>query len=338
VGSVSWRAAMTQALYGDGGFFTRAVAAEHFRTSALASPLFATALLRLVVATDEALGRPPTLDVVDMGAGSGDLLRRLAVLAPAYLASRLRLVAVDVAPRPASLPEQIAWEHDPPPAGSVNGVLLATEWLDNVPLDVAEVDAWGVLRYVLVDPEGNESTGDMLTDDDMAWATRWWSHAPWETGTRVELGGPRDMAWADVVASVSRGLAITVDYGHFWYDRPPFGTLTGFYAGRSATPVPDGSRDITAHVAVDSACSAGEERAGQPAALATQRDALTALGVNAQRPPVSQAASDPAGYVRGLSAATQAAELMDSEGLGAHLWILQPIGIDSDALPAALRP
>ena len=130
------------------GFFVRdgdrSPVTGTFRTSVHASPLFATAMLRLVTSVDEALDRPDPLDVVDIGAGTGDLLRRIAVLAPTYLRRRLRLRAVELAPRPADLPDDIAWQDDPPaPGHRCTGVLLATEWLDNVPLDIAEVDADG---------------------------------------------------------------------------------------------------------------------------------------------------------------------------------------------------
>jgi len=340
--AVGWRVAMADALYGEGGFFARANrpgSTGHFRTSAHASPLFATAVLRLVVAADEALGRPDPLDVVDIGAGGGHLLRRLAVLAPTYLAQRLHLTAVELAPRPADLPDGIGWQSEVPPPGAVGGVVLATEWLDNVPIDIAEVDETGTLRYVLVEPlSGAESAGHELGAEDAAWASRWWSEGPREEGVRVELGAPRDAAWASVVASVSRGLAVTVDYGHMWYGRPRSGTLTGFYAGRTASAVPDGSRDITAHVAIDAVCAAGETAAGQPAVLTTQREALHSLGLDSGRPPLGLAAKDPAGYVRALSAATQASELMDAEGLGRHFWVIQPVGMTAQSLPAGLRP
>ncbi|MGH3736132.1 MAG: SAM-dependent methyltransferase, partial [Micromonosporaceae bacterium] len=69
------------------------------------------------------------------------------------------------------------------------------------------------------------------------------------------------------------------------------------------------------------------------ATLTDQRGALRALGVDGTRPPLSLAASDPGEYVRRLAAATQAAELTDPSGLGAHHWLLQPVGI-----PAPLRP
>jgi SAM-dependent MidA family methyltransferase len=338
---------MGEALYGVDGFFARADpnggpaagSVGHFRTSAHVSPLFATAMLRLVVAADEALGRPDPLDVVDIGAGHGQLLRRLGDLAPTYLAGRLRLRAVELAPPPPGLPADISWSAELPPAGTVTGVVLATEWLDNVPLDVAEVDPDGVLRYRLVDPaDGAEAAGDEVNRDDAGWARRWWPRLPRQAGDRVELGAPRDRAWAAAVSTLDSGLAVTVDYGHMRPDRPRFGTLTGFYAGRSAAAVPDGSRDITAHVAIDAVCAAGEQAAAAPATLCTQREALVALGIHGARPSVELATRDPAGYVRALSAASLAAELTDPAGLGGHYWIVQPVGLGPQSLPAGLRP
>jgi SAM-dependent MidA family methyltransferase len=151
------------------------------------------------------------------------------------------------------------------------------------------------------------------------------------------LGGPRDLAWARAVAAVDRGVAMTVDYGHSRMDRPSAGTLTGFLAGRQVRPVPDGRSDITAHVAIDAVRAAGETVAGQPALLTTQRRALTVLGIDGTRPPVALASSDPEAYVRGLSTASQAAELTDRAGLGGHYWLVQPVGIPATALPAELR-
>src|SRR5438067_12976327 len=101
-----WREAMAEALYAPGtGFFVGTdPPAGHFRTSVHASPLFAGALGRLLVRVDEALDRPSTVDVVDIGAGRGELLSTLASTVPAELASRLRLTAVELAPRPRDLP------------------------------------------------------------------------------------------------------------------------------------------------------------------------------------------------------------------------------------------
>lgn len=88
--------------------------------------------------------------------------------------------------------------------------------------------------------------------------------------------------------------------------------------------MPDGSRDLTAHVALD-ACAAAPALPG--ARLLAQRDALRALGVTGGRPPLSQASSDPAGYVRALAAAGEAAELTAPGGLGDFGWLVQPVGV-----------
>ena len=314
---------MQRALYGPEGFFTSANdgPAGHFRTSVHASPLFAGALLRVVEEVDARLGRPPELQVVDVGAGRGELLGALlAAAAETEVGSRLRPTGVEVAPRPPGLPAEIDWRRDVPEG--VVGVLLATEWLDNVPLDVAEVDPAGRIRRVLVGPDGSESLGDDIDAADRFWLARWWPDAA--PGDRIELGWPRDLAWAEAVSSVRRGCALTVDYGHLRDARPPLGTLTGFRGGRQVSPVPDGSCDVTAHVALDAVAVA----VGQPYKIMTQREALRALGIDGARPALDLARSDPAAYLRALSTAGAAAELTDPDGLGAHWWLLHEVGIE----------
>jgi SAM-dependent MidA family methyltransferase len=327
---VRWRAAMAEALYGPGGFFVAGGAgpAGHFRTSANSSALFAGALVRLVSAVDAALGQPRSVDLVDVGAGRGELLRAMLALAPPELAARLRPVAVEKAPRPTDLPPRIAWTDTIP--ADVTGVLVATEWLDNVPLDIVEVGPDGVARYLLVDPTGRESLGGPVDPADQAWLARWWPPAG---GRRAEPGLPRDEAWATAVAAVHRGLAVAVDYGHLRSGRPFDGSLTGFRDGRQVTPIPDGSCDLTAHVAIDAVAEAG----GRPYTLIDQRAALRALGVDGARPPLALAGTDPAGYVRALSAASAAAELTDPAGLGGHHWLLHPRGIDPRAVGPPLE-
>ncbi|MEV5207428.1 SAM-dependent methyltransferase [Micromonospora sp. NPDC053740] len=416
--SIRWRDAMSHALYGPDGFFVAGSGpADHFRTSVHASPAFATALLRLLTQVDAALGHPPRLDVVDVGAGRGELLRSLAGGAvgvsgePAHsgrsglippwsgfpetltptasarrspddpslvadrpaLAERVRFTAVEYASRPENLPDEINWVSEIP--DEITGLLIATEWLDNVPLDVAvhTADGW---RYVLVDPDsGAESIGELVSPTDLGWLTTWWpgpasprdadrdltggstsTDATSGSGSgfgaarpaqgssltarsrpgcpetphsdhRAEIGRPRDEAWANAVRKISRGLAVAVDYGHLKTGRPVDGTLTGYRGGRQVPPVPDGSSDVTAHVAMDSVASAGAAVARCAYSLVLQREALRALGADGGRPPLSLAGTDPVGYVRALAAASAVAELTDPAGLGGHWWLRQPVGI-----------
>jgi SAM-dependent MidA family methyltransferase len=314
-----WREAMHQALYAPGtGFFVGASRpAEHFRTSVHASPLFTTALSRLLEQVDQALGRPPVLDVVDVGAGRGELLTALAGAVGPGLAGRLRLTAVELAGRPDGLPATIAWRDTAP--APVTGLLVATEWLDNVPVDLAELDDTGIARYVNVD----DSLGEPLSTADGAWLDRWWPLTP---GARAEIGAPRDEAWRTVVSTVERGLAVCVDYGHLSAGRPLLGTLTGYRYGRQVLPVPDGDCDLTAHVAFDALTT-------PRSTLLRQRDALHALGVSGTRPPLALAGTDPAAYLRALADASAAAELTDPAGLGGHFWLLEPVDLPGLRLP-----
>ncbi|MDX3749735.1 SAM-dependent methyltransferase [Streptomyces sp. AK08-02] len=313
-----WRAATQEALYGEHGFYRRPEGpAGHFRTSVHASPLFAGAVARLLCRVDEALGRPASLGFVDMGAGRGELVTGVLAALPPEVAARARGYAVELADRPADLDHRVEWLTEPP--AGLTGLLFANEWLDNVPVEVAEVDPEGVARRVLVRRDGTERLGEPVSGADVEWLARWWPLPP-EPGLRAEIGLPRDTAWAAARAAVERGLAVAVDYAHTAGARPPFGTLTGFRAGRESAPVPDGSCDLTAHVALD-AC------AGPGARLLTQRESLHALGVAGGRPALSLASTDPAAYVRALAGAGEAAELTATGGLGDFGWLVEPRGI-----------
>jgi SAM-dependent MidA family methyltransferase len=294
---VRWREAWNEALYGPDGFFVTARPAQHFRTAVTASDAFAEAIARL--ARGEGLST-----VVDVGAGGGELLARLSVID-----AGLTLVGIDVADRPTGLPPGIEWHRDIP--AEFDGLLLAHEWLDNVPCDVVELDDDGVTRLVLVDPEtGDERLGDPI---ESSWLDAWWPLT--EPGERAEIGEPRDEAWAEAVEAVT-GLAVAIDYGHLAEGRPPYGSLASYRDGQEVDIRPDGTRDITAHVAVD---AVADHVGGR---LERQRDALARLGVDGSRPPLDLADADPAAYVTALSRASEAAELRARGGWGDFWWIV----------------
>jgi SAM-dependent MidA family methyltransferase len=308
----TWKKAWDSALYGAGGFYRTESPVDHFRTSVHASPLLAQALLRLV--------RSAGLDtVVDVGAGRGELLAQLHSLDPT-----LTLLGVEVAPRPAELPAAVAWSTALP--RHVDGLVVALEWLDNVPCHVVEVDAAGERRLVHVDPAtGAEALGSALDDAGVpetldSWCREWWS-LPREPGLRAEVGTTRDRAWADVVSRVDRGVALAVDYGHTTDRRPPAGSLRSYRAGREVDVVPDGSRDVTAHVAVDAVAASAGGR------VLRQAGALRRLGVVGTRPPRDLAETDPRAYLRALARSTEAAELTATGGLGDHYWMVSCVGV-----------
>jgi SAM-dependent MidA family methyltransferase len=319
---VTWREATGQALYGEDGFYLRPEGPRgHFRTSAHVSPRFAAALASLARAAG--LGQ-----VVDMGAGRGELLRQLRALDPG-----LGLCGVEVAPRPVDLPADVRWEREVPETSGA--LLVANEWLDVVPVDMVESTADG-LRVVLVDPRsGAETLGPPPGGPDEDWVRRWWPLDGAPLGDRAEVGRPRDEAWAAAVSRVS-GVAVAIDYAHTAAQRAagrfPGGTLAAYRDGRLVDPALDGSCDLTRHVALD-ACAAAAAGATETLRC-TQREALRALGVGGDRPAYALAATDPAGYVRALARAGEEGELVARGGLGDFTWLVQGVGT---AIPEPLR-
>ena len=346
---VPWREAWHQALYAAGrGFYVAAGGpAAHF-TTATHGPsgrVLAEALIRFWRRDHDRLPRV----VVDVGAGRGELATHLrAVLdaavgphdpdpstPPAARAGRgpgadapARIVAVDVVERPQGLGPGIEWLHSP--GGAVlphelsnldDALVIAHEWLYVVPCAIAEVDEHGRLREVLVDPtSGVEVLGGEVTGADLAWVAAHWPPAEpggrVEVGDRVEIGAERDHAWQDLVSRVRAGVLVAVDYGHLRGARPRGGTLTAYEAGHETEPTPDGSCDITAHVAMDSL---------EHDELRTQREVLRELGVLGRTPPITQAAADPLGYVRALERTGAEAQLIDPHGFGAFWWAVRRV-------------
>ena len=353
---MTWRAAMQAALYGPGGFYARGEPpARHFRTSVHVSPRYAAAIWELLCQVDAGLGHPGRIDLVDIGAGRGELLEQVlaaaaepgatagagtgtgagtaadpaAAAAGPGLAGRIAACAVELAPRPAGLDPRIGWQPTPP--AGITGLVIASEWLDNIPLDVVELTAAGP-ALVLVDPAtGAERAGCPPGPADLAWLGVWWPLTA--CGDRAEVGRARCEAWAAVIRRIDRGVAVAADYGHVKAARPACGTLTGYLEGRAVPALPDGSRDITAHVALDACATAGTAAGASESALITQRAALRGLGLHARRPSLALAATDPDRYARVLGRASADAELMDAEGLGGFGWLIQAVGT---SLPAPL--
>ncbi len=303
---IPWREAWQDALYGPRGFYLRPEGpAGHFRTAAHAAPRpLARAVARLA--------RHAGCDrVVDLGAGRGELLAALAAPDPNAAVdngeNRLALHGCDVVDRPADLPPAVGWSAglDALPDAALDGALVVGwELLDVVPCPVVETDPDGVVRVVLVDPAtGVQHPGDPVGADDAAWLARWW---PLGTpGDRAEVGRPRDELWAALVgrcAATPRGaVLLAVDYAHVAGARPPSGTLAGYRAGRLVRPVPDGSCDVTAHVAIDAVAAAGHAAGADAGLVTAQRTALLALGLRPAGLPTPCRAPPPARSSSGRS-------------------------------------
>ena len=315
-----WELAWQDALYGRNGFYRSGfVPSAHFRTSVQAGGLLAGALARL--ARQCGLER-----IVDVGSGGGELLRALRVAD-----AGVELVGLDVDGPPDGLPPGTRWCRSPGGAQLpldqswwAGSLVVAHEWLDDVPCPVVQRDDDGAWRVVQVDVRtGQERLADIAPADDLAWLTDWWDDAQAEPGDRAEVGRPRDQAWAALVAAAAGSVLVAVDYDHVRGDRPARGTLIGYRDGVACPPVPDGRCDVTAHVALDSCAAAGLTAGATSTALMRQRWALRTLGVCALRPDPSSASTDPSGYLAGLAAAGEAGELLRPGGLGGFGWLLQ---------------
>lgn len=330
-----WFDAWRDALYGEAGFYRRDEGpAGHFATSAQGIPGVADILAQTVLAYAE---RCDAEVVVDFACGRGELLEALARFAD----PSLELAGVDVVARPSALSDRIAWVPSPG-AAAVPGfefldgrraLVIAHEWLDVVPCTVAEAGDDGILRSVLVAQDGSESVGEQLAQPELDWVRRWWrpQHDASETSSsrgaaaethlpseRVEVGLTRDSAWSNLVENVSRhaapgSIVVGVDYGHTSATRPPLGTLTGFRDGAECSPIPDGSCDVTAHVAVDSLDADH---------VTTQRAVMLDLFGDAPLEPVplDLAHTDPPAYLQRLAVRSALAAAVSPDGLGAFFW------------------
>jgi SAM-dependent MidA family methyltransferase len=309
-----WREAWQNALYGPRGFYRQAQGpAGHFTTATQAGS--GRALAQTLWAWADRYG----LDgIVDVGAGRGELLRHLYACWPGR-----PLTGLDVVDRPADLPEPVAWVESP---GGVDlpaawrpdrALVVAHEWLDVVPCTVAEVAPDGLLREVFVDPAtGTESLGPELSGSDLEWCQHFWPAALAEdrsVGDRVEVGRQRDEAWGALLNRLAPdSVALAVDYGHAVEDRPQTGTLVAYREGRLVDPVPDGSCDLTAHVAVDSLRQSRRLRQRDAVALTTPPDHR-------------MAADDPASYLAALADHSAVAALRRPGGFGDFWWVVTPV-------------
>ncbi|MDP9317520.1 MAG: SAM-dependent methyltransferase [Actinomycetota bacterium] len=302
-GWVPLRVAWDEALYGAQGFYRRQRPADHFRTAPHVSRAFGAALVELA-------RRHGLTSLCDVGAGGGELLAEVHSQDP-----DLSLVGVEIRGRPEGLPKAIEWRHELP--SHCRGLVFANELLDNVACDVVELDGEGTCRVVEVHQEtGDERVGAEASAEQQQWVSCWWPLTG--PGERAEVGLTREALWARVCTANPSAICVAVDYGHLVGARPFRGSLSSYRKGIQ-TPVSfDGRHDVTAHVAFDALAAAV---GGQPV---RQRQLVTDLGVDATRPLLDRATTDPTGYLRDLAAASEAAELISVGGLGDFYWLVSP--------------
>ena len=275
---MGWREAWTAAAYGPGGFYARGEApAAHFRTSVHASPLFAGAVLG--AAAPGGRGARPARP-----AGPGRRRRR-----PGRAAGRRgwprptrRGPAAAARGRGRALVGRRAYRGPGRRRAAVGDRAAGRQRVaGRRPARRGRADRGTAPASCWSTPTGAESTGGPPAGPDAGLA------GPVVAAGRRAATGPRsaaaaDEAWAAAVGRLDRGVAVAVDYGHE-ADRP----AGGRHADRlprpagQVPPVPDGSCDLTAHVALDAVAAAGRAAGAGDTRLDDQRAALRALGVDA---------------------------------------------------------
>jgi SAM-dependent MidA family methyltransferase len=311
-----WLDAWVASTYGPGGFWWDNVPASHFRTASASTQALGDLVANLL-AEHLQIG-----SVVDLGAGGGELLNRLADCRPDLI-----LAGVDIRDRPPGLAPSTEWRRDSwdvltgrwqddevdqfLAASGRPALITCVEWLDDLPCRGVTADSGG-WREVLVDANGNETPGTPVAGDDLRWLQDWWP-----IGSRAEVGLTRDAAWASVLRSLQPygGLALMIDYGHLRANRPAAGSLAGYRDGRVVPARPDRELNLTAAVAVDAVEAAGVAAGARTVLRARQGD-LVAKSI------VPKLIDDPLADLVGRS---ELAALRSPRVWGRQWWLLQQV-------------
>lgn len=307
---------MEVALYDPDGFFggetLRSEKAGDFLTSPEVSSLFGETLARHVAKVRDRIGAPFT--VVEVGAGSGSLLRALlteidvdAVAVEASPAARESLAGT------ATVVEELPRR--------IRGVVLANELLDNLPMALAQKtgDVWRE-RWV------GHSDGELAFVDAsprpevVEWLDRY--AGPVADGGWVEVQLAARVWLEDLIARVEAGSIVLIDYGDTSENllgRRRDGTLRTYRAHHLGPHPLDepGETDITADVNFSALIDIPAM-----AKLHRQDDFLTGLGLRDRLSELRRAeldaarARDEGERLRLRSLRTEAETLLHPRGLG----------------------
>jgi SAM-dependent MidA family methyltransferase len=331
-GPLPFAAVMEDALYGEGGYYTRdppAIGMEgDYVTGSSLSPLFGRATARVVERVAGAMGRPA--DYVEIGYGGGEHLETVATSLDGRRAGRL--LAWDRVARP--VPPGVRALRDLAELGELGfeGVVFSYELFDALPVHRLIGRADGRVGELLVDWRAQD--GFVYVESDL-------SSAQLEDllgGHRLEPGQVADVApswrslYGELARGLRRGLLITCDYG---YERVRlfdarirrYGTVACYSRHRvSRDALADlGRRDLTAHVDFTALRECGEAAGLETVAFTRQAPWLVAAGI------FDEIAAT------GAPASAQARMLLDGEGMGEEIRVLvQCTGVEGrDLLGAA---
>ena len=299
-GSVGFDRYMEMALYQPGlGYYSAGLAkfgaGGDFITAPLISSLFSRTLARQSAEVLSALGGG---DILELGAGSGrmaaDILAELAALD--CLPGRYRILELSATLRQqqretlaAQVPEllpRVDW-LEALPETPLEGVILANEVLDALPVERFEIDADGGVAELRV------ARGEQGFEWQREPAPAPLAQAVAALGRPLPPGYSSELClrlppWVGGVAgALGRGVAIFIDYGYpraeYYHPQRHSGTLMCHYRHR-AHPDPlilPGLQDITAFVDFTAVAEAGIDAGLELLGYAPQASFLFAAGLPA---------------------------------------------------------
>lgn len=287
---------MEAALYAPGlGYYmagqARFGAGGDFVTAPEISPLFARCL---AIQVAEILDRASGGDIVEYGAGSGSLAAGLleALAAIDALPRRYRIVEISAPLRAGQrerierlpgLAARVEW-LDGPPATAWQGVVLANEILDAMPVDRFRATS-----------NGCDAIGVVIAGQGFDWQSRPADAALAKAINALDMSLPdgyvsewRPMmpAWIEAAAAaLGKGAMILIDYGlprsQYYHASRDGGSLCAFYRHRRVDDVfaRPGLQDLTAWVDFTAVAEAAADVSLEIAGFATQAHFLASLGI-----------------------------------------------------------
>ena len=354
-GPITFAEYMDAALYGPGGYYTRAAAGADYYTSPQVHPAFGALLAVQAFGFWTVLGCPHPFTILEAGAGDGLLCRDILTAAqylPPGFGEAVRYILCDR--RGAA-----GWERGFPNARRIAGdalrmpsigvgCIIANELLDALPVHRVRMEG-GRLREVYVRLAADAADGyeAPLVERSGDPSTSLLQRRLDGLGIRLAEGQTAEIClqlddWGQSIAgALDAGFVLAIDYGRAAADlydpaQRPDGTLVT-YRGHRQTDAPlrdAGRQDITAQVDFTSAARAGEAAGLTTIGGMTQGRLLHRLGLQTIRRNGAMAVDDSDGGGRVWLAALT--HLARPGGLGDFGALLQSKGVAPERAAALL--